>query len=67
MKTFKMASAAKKSARIVKITAAVASVAASMNLSAEDEHAMQCAFEDMAAEYGKALIIPMEPFRGFCA
>lgn len=59
-----MASAAKKSARIVTMTAAVA---ASMNLSADETRAMQCAFEDMADEYGNALIIPMDPFRGFCA
>lgn len=59
-----MASAAKKSARIVTMTAAVA---ASMNLSADEARAMQCAFEDMADEYGKALIIPMDSFRGFCA
>lgn len=59
-----MASAAKKSASIVTMTAAVA---ASMNLSADETRAMQCAFEDMADEYGNALIIPMDPFRGFCA
>ena len=59
-----MASAAKKSARIVTMTAAVA---ASMNLSADETRAMQCAFEDMDDEYGEALIIPMDSFRGFCA
>ena len=65
MKTIKtMASAAKKSARIVTMTAAVA---ASMNLNADETRAMQCAVEDMADEYGNALIIPMDPFRGFCA
>ena len=65
MKTVKtMASAAKKSARIVTMTAAVA---ASMNLSADEARAMQCAFEDMAEEYGHALIIPMDSFDGFCA
>ena len=65
MKTIEtMASAAKKSASIVTMTAAVA---ASMNLSADETRAMQCAFEDMADEYGNALIIPMDPFRGFCA
>lgn len=58
-----MASAAKKSARIVSLAA----VAASMNLSADDARAMQCAFEDMADEYGNALIISMDPFDGFCA
>lgn len=58
-----MASAAKKSARIVSLAA----VAASMNLSADDARAMQCAFEDMVDEYGNALIISMDPFDGFCA
>lgn len=65
MKTIKTkASAAKKSARIVTMTAAVA---ASMNLCADETRAMQCAFEDMADEYGNALIISMDPFDGFCA
>lgn len=59
-----MASAAKKSARIVTMTAAVA---ASMNLSADEARAMQCAFEDMADEYGSALIISMDSFSGFVA
>ena len=60
-----MASAAKKSARIVTMTAAVA---ASMNLSADDQRAMQAAFEDMAQEYGpQAIIVPLDPFRGLIA
>ena len=59
-----MASAAKKSACIVTMTAAVA---ASMNLSADETRAMQCAFEDMAEEYGNAMIIPIDPFRGLIA
>jgi len=60
-----MASAAKKSARIVTMTAAVA---ASMHLNAEEARAMQCAFADMAEEYGqKALIVDLHPFHGFIA
>ena len=63
MKIKKMASAAKKSARIISMTAAVA---ASMNsMTAEQKAAMECAFADMAEEYGhKALIIDMHPFNG---
>ena len=63
----RMASAAKKSARIVTMTAAVA---ASMNtaMTAEQKAAMQCAFEDMAEEYGpKAIIVDLHPFHGFIA
>ena len=68
MKKFKtMASAAKKSAKIVAMTAAVA---ASMNtaMTAEQKAAMECAFADMAEEYGhKALIVDLHPFHGFTA
>ncbi len=67
MKKFKtMASAAKKSAKIISMTAAVA---ASMNTSmtAEQKAAMECAFADMADEYGHALIIDLHPFHGFIA
>lgn len=68
MKKFKkMASAAKKSARIVTMTAAVA---ASMNTSmiAAEKAAMECAFADMAEEYGpKAIIVDLHPFHGFIA
>ena len=68
MKKFKtMASAAKKSARIVTMTAAVA---ASMHtaMSAAEKAAMECAFADMADEYGqKALIVDLHPFHGFIA
>lgn len=60
-----MASAAKKSAIIVNMTAAVA---ASVNMSAQEALAMHSAFEDIADEYGSTLIVPMDdPFRGFCA
>jgi len=61
-----MASAAKNSARIVTMTAAVA---ASMNttMTAEQKAAMECAFADMADEYGHALIIDLHPFDGFIA
>ena len=62
-----MASAAKKSAKIVSMAAAMA---ASMNTSmtAAEKAAMECAFADMAEEYGhKALIIDMIPFHGFIA
>ena len=68
MKKFKtMASAAKKSAKIISMTAAVA---ASMNtaMTAEQKAAMECAFADMAEEYGqKALIVELHPFHGFIA
>lgn len=68
MNKFKtMASAAKKSAKIISMTAAVA---ASMNtaMTAEQKAAMECAFADMADEYGhKALIIDLHPFDGFIA
>lgn len=68
MKKFKtMASAAKKSAKIISMTAAVA---ASMNTSmtAAEKAAMECAFADMAEEYGpKAIIVDLHPFRGFIA
>lgn len=65
MKTKKMASAAKKSARIVSLTAAMA---ASMQLSADDESAMKCAFVDMAEEYGQsAIIMDINPFDGLIA
>jgi len=57
-----MARAAKESAKIV----TMAAVAASMNtMTAEQKAAMECAFADMAEEYGhKALIIDMHPFNG---
>lgn len=67
MKIKRMASAAKNSARIVTMTAAVA---ASMNtaMTAEQKAAMECAFADMAEEYGqKALIVDLHPFHGFIA
>ena len=65
MATKKMASAAKKSARIVTMTAAMA---ASMHLSADDANAMQCAFADMAEEYGQsAIIMDINPFDGLIA
>ena len=62
-----MARAAKKSAKIVTMTAAVA---ASMNtaMTAAEKAAMECAFADMAEEYGpKAIIVDLHPFRGFTA
>lgn len=68
MKKFKrMAIAAKKSAKIVTMTAAVA---ASMHtaMTAEQKAAMECAFADMAEEYGpKAIIVDLHPFHGFIA
>ena len=55
MKIKRMASAAKKSARIVTMTA-------------EQKAAMECAFADMAEEYGpKAIIVDLHPFHGFIA
>ena len=63
-----MASAAKKSAKVVKMTAAVAAMCATMGLNAEDTEAAQCAFKDMAGEFGqKAVIVSMNPFDGFVA
>ena len=60
----KMASTAKKSAKIISMAA---TMAASMNLATDDAQAMECAFADMAEEYGEsALIVDMDPF-GFIA
>ena len=60
----KMASTAKKSAKIISMATAMA---ASMHLAADDAQAMQCAFVDMAEEFGpSAIIIDMDPF-GFIA
>lgn len=60
-----MASTAKKSAKIVSMAAAMA---ASMGLSGDDVRAAECAFADMADEYGqKALIVDLHPFHGFIA
>ena len=60
-----MASTAKKSAKIVSMAAAMA---ASMGLSGDDVRAAECAFADMAEEYGhKALIVDLHPFHGFIA
>jgi hypothetical protein len=65
MKTKEMAGAAKKSAKIVTMTAAIA---ASMHLTSTDAQAMECAFADMAEEYGeRAIIVELNPFGGFCA
>ena len=65
MKAKTMASTAKKSARIVTMTAAIA---ASMHLTAADAQAMECAFADMAEEYGeRAIIVELNPFGGFVA
>jgi hypothetical protein len=67
MKIKKMASVAKKSAKIVTMTAAVA---ASLNttMTAAERAAMECAFADMAEEYGpKAIIVDLHPFHGFIA
>lgn len=65
MATKKMASAAKKSARI---TAMATAMAVSMGLSAEEVKAAECAFADMAEEMGPgAIIVSMNPFDGFCA
>ena len=68
-----MASTAKKSAAIfkkmwAKIISMAATMAASMNLAADDAQAMECAFADMVEEYGQeCIIIDMDPFDGFCA
>ena len=67
MKIKTMARAARKSAKIVTMTAAVA---ASMNtaMTAAEKAAMECAFADMAEEYGpKAIIVDLRPFHGFIA
>lgn len=60
-----MARTAKKSAKIVSMAAAMA---ASMGLSGDDVKAAECAFADMADEYGEhALIVSMNPFDGLIA
>ena len=60
-----MARTAKKSARIVSMAAAMA---ASMGLSGDDVKAAECAFADMADEWGEhALIVSMNPFDGLIA
>ena len=60
-----MASTAKKSARIVSMAAAMA---ASMGLSGDDVKAAECAFADMADEYGEnAIIVSINPFDGLIA
>ena len=60
-----MASTAKKSAKIVSMAAAMA---ASMGLSGDDVKAAECAFADMADEWGEhALIVSMNPFDGLIA
>ena len=65
MKAKTMVSTAKKSARIVSIAA---TMAASMHLTSADAQAMECAFADMAEEYGeRAIIVELNPFGGFCA
>jgi len=65
MATKSMASTAKKSAKIVSMAAAMA---ASMGLSGDDVRAAECAFADMAAEYGQhAVIVSMNPFDGLIA
>lgn len=62
-----MASTAKKSAKIVTMTAAVAAMCTNMGLNGEDTDAAQAAFEDMAQEFGQsAIIVSMDPF-GFIA
>ena len=61
----KMASTAKKSAKkAVTMTAAVSAMCVSMGLNAQDTDAAQAAFEDMAHEFGHALIVDMNPFDG---
>lgn len=60
-----MDSTAKKSAKIVSIAAVMA---ASMGLSGDDVKAAECAFADMADEWGEhALIVSMNPFDGLIA
>lgn len=65
MATKKMASAAKKSARIVSMATAMA---VSMGLSADEVKAAECAFADMADDMGPgAIIVSMNPFDGLIA
>lgn len=65
MKTKKMASAAKKSARIVSMATAMA---VSMGLTADEVKAAECAFADMADDMGPgAIIVSMNPFDGLIA
>lgn len=65
-----MASAAKKSAKIVKMTVAtaVATMCTNCGMDAAATAAAKQAYEDMAQEYGEhAIIIEMNPFGGFIA
>ena len=64
----KIASTAKKSAKIVSMTAAVTAMCANIGLSKSNADAAQAAFADMAEEFGEsAIIIEMNPFNGFIA
>ena len=63
----KIASTAKKSARIVSMTAAVATMCTNLGLGNADADAAQAAYEEMANEFGGALIIEMNPLGGFIA
>ncbi len=66
MATKKMASAAKKSAKIVSMATAMA--VASFGLSGDDVRAAQAAFADMAEDMGPgAIIVSMNPFDGIIA
>ena len=54
-------------ATVKKATIVAMAAIAATNVS-EETKAMQCAFADMAQEYGQeCIIIEMNPFEGFCA
>lgn len=65
-----MVGAAKKSAKVIKMTVAtaVATMCTNMGMDSAATAAAQQAYEDMAQEYGEnAIIIEMNPFGGFIA
>ena len=55
---------AKKSAKIVTMTAAVSAMCATMGLNAEQTAAALAAHEDMRGEFPRAIIIDMNPWGG---
>lgn len=64
----KIASTAKKSAKIVSMTAAVATMCTNLGLGKADADAAHAAYEAMNEEFGgTALIIEMNPLGGFIA
>ena len=67
----KMASTAKKSAKIVSLSAMTAIMCTDLSITGTDADAAKAALADIASEFGtgsaKAQIIHMDPFGDFCA